>query len=342
MINRILIVGLGSIGTRHLRLARELNPGAEIRVLRRQEGAAVPESADGVFSYLEQAIEFAPQLSVIANPAPFHMSVALPLARAGSHLLIEKPLAVSAAEIPPLLELVNCARLTLLTGYNLRFVPSLDRFRRLLHEGIVGRVASVRCEVGQYLPGWRPGTDYRRGVSARRELGGGALLELSHELDYLRWIFGDVQWVRALLCTQSALELDVEDCAHLILGFSGASSSHRPVATVNLDFIRHDPVRTCTAIGESGSLRWDGIAGVVEHFPAGAKGWSEVFRHAFERDDSYRAEWRHCMDCIASGRTPVVSGEDGLAVLDIIEAAMRSAQADGGQAAVIVSREAQG
>jgi predicted dehydrogenase len=342
VINRILIVGLGSIGIRHLRLARELNPGAEIRVLRRQQAAVVPESADGVCSRLEQAIEFAPQLSVIANPAPFHVSVALPLARAGSHLLIEKPLAVSAAEIPPLLELVTRARLTLLTGYNLRFVPSLDRFRRLLHEGIVGRVASVRCEVGQYLPGWRPDTDYRRGVSARRELGGGALLELSHELDYLRWIFGDVQWVRALLCTQSALELDVEDCAHLILGFSGVSSSHGPVATVNLDFIRHDPTRTCTAIGESGSLRWDGIAGVVEHFPAGAKGWNEVFRHTPERDDSYRAEWRHCMDCIASGGTPVVSGEDGLAVLDIVEAARRSAQADGGQAAVIVSREAHG
>lgn len=340
MIHRILIVGLGSIGTRHLRMARELNPGAQIRVLRRQADVAVPEPADGWCSSLEEAIEFAPQLSVIANPAPFHVSVALPLARAGSHLLIEKPLAVSAAEVLPLLELVDRARLTLLTGYNLRFVPSLDRFRRLLHEGIVGRVESVRCEVGQYLPDWRPGADYRLGVSARRELGGGALLELSHELDYLRWIFGDVQWVRALLCTQSALELDVEDCAHLILGFSGASSRSGPVATVNLDFIRHDPTRTCTVIGESGSLRWDGISGVVEHFSAGVKVWNNVFRHAPERDESYRAEWRHCMDCIESGQSPVVSGEDGLAVLDIIEAARRSAQAAGGQAAVTVSRKA--
>ena len=80
-------------------------------------------------------------------------------------------------------------------GYNLRYLPSLSRFRDLINEGLVGGPLSVRCEIGQYLPNWRPDTDYRTGVTARSDLGGGVLLELSHEIDYLRWIFGEVEWV---------------------------------------------------------------------------------------------------------------------------------------------------
>ena len=80
-------------------------------------------------------------------------------------------------------------------GYNLRCFPSLSRFRDLIHEDLFGKPLSVRCEIGQYLPDWRPTSDYRAGVSARSDLGGGALMELSHEIDYLSWIFGDVEWV---------------------------------------------------------------------------------------------------------------------------------------------------
>lgn len=331
MIKRILIVGLGSIGTRHLGLARELNPDADIRVLRRQVCDHTPEFANGCFSSLEQAIDFSPHLSVIASPAPFHMPVAIALAKSGSHLLIEKPLAASLSDVPQLLAIAGQKNLVLLTGYNLRFLPSLQRFRRLLHEGIVGKVLSVRCEVGQYLPAWRPDSDYRIGVSARRDLGGGALLELSHELDYLRWIFGEVRWVRASLSKQSALQIDVEDTVHLILGFVSAQASDQLVGSVTLDFIRHDTTRLCTVIGESGSLRWNGLTGVVEYFPAGNGEWNEVFRHGQQRDDSYRAEWRHCLDCIESGHPPLISGEDGMAVLEIIEAARSSAQESGRQ-----------
>ena len=69
----------------------------------------------------------------------------------------------------------------------------------LMQNKIVGKILSVRCEVGQFLPSWRPNIDYRESVSARKALGGGALLELSHEIDYLMWIFGDIDWVKATL-----------------------------------------------------------------------------------------------------------------------------------------------
>jgi predicted dehydrogenase len=326
LIDRILIVGLGSIGKRHLRLARELLPDADIRVLRREECVSIPENSNGCFSNLEHAIAFSPQLAVIASPATFHMDAAQPLAQAGVHLLVEKPLSAALDGVTQLLETCREQKTVLLTGYNLRFLPSLQRFRDLLNERVIGRVLSVRCEIGQYLPSWRPDADYRQGVSARRELGGGALLELSHELDFMRWIFGEVNWVKATLSHQSSLEIDVEDTAHLILGFISAADGHQLVGTVNLDFVRHDTTRLCTAIGEKGSLRWNGITGVVEQFELGAKDWRELFRHQHQRDDSYLAEWLHFLGCINEQTPPLITGGDGLAVLQIIEAARQASE----------------
>jgi predicted dehydrogenase len=324
-INRILIAGLGSIGKRHLRLARELLPMADIRVLRHQAASDVPEFSNGCFFSIEEAIAFEPQIAVIANPAPFHITTAQTLAEGGVHLLIEKPLSALLDGVTQLLETCQKQGTVLLTGYNLRFLPSLQRFRDLLGEGVIGKVLSVRCEVGQYLPSWRPDIDYRQGVSARRELGGGALLELSHELDYLRWIFGEVDWVKATLCHQSDLELDVEDTAHLTLGFAPAIDGHQLIGAVNLDFIRHDTTRLCTAIGENGSLRWNGLTSEGALYEAGAKEWRELFCHPHQRDDSYLAEWQNFIACVLENKIPLITGEDGLKVLEIIEMARISA-----------------
>jgi predicted dehydrogenase len=324
-IERVLIAGLGSAGARHLRLARALLPEADIRVLRRAADAPVPEGANGCFAQLEQALAFAPQLAVVATPATLHLPTAQALVEAGAHLLVEKPLAAASEGVSGLLDACRVRDRVLLVGYNLRFLPSLRRFREALHAGLVGEVHSVRCEVGQHLAEWRPGTDYRLGASARRELGGGVLLELSHELDYLRWIFGEVQWVSAFLGRQGQLEIDVEDTAHLLLGFAGAGRARPLVASASLDFIRHDPTRACTAIGALGSLRWDALEGSVRHYAAGSGGWTELFRQAPVRDDSYQAQWRHLLACIEGREAPVVSGEDGLQVLRIVEAARRAA-----------------
>ena len=326
MIHRVLIAGLGSIGKRHLHLARELLPYADIRVLRHQECAATPEHANGCFSSMEQAINFAPQIAVIASPATFHMGAAQPLARAGVHLLVEKPLSASLDGVPLLLKTCGEQGTVLLVGYNLRFLSSLQRFRGMMNDRIIGRVLSIRCEVGQYLPSWRPDADYRQGVSARRELGGGALLELSHELDYLRWIFGEIDWVKATLSQQSGLEIDVEDSAHLIFGFAPEADGYQLIGTANLDFLRHDTTRLCTAIGEDGSLRWNGMTGEVEHFEAGGGGWHDLFRHQPQRDDSYLAEWQHFLDCVSERKIPLISGEDGLKVLQIIDAARKASE----------------
>jgi predicted dehydrogenase len=327
---------MGSVGQRHLRLARKLLPEADIRVLRHHAKREVPEYSNGCFSHIDEAIAFTPQIVAIANPAPFHIDTAQALANVGAHLFIEKPLSNSLKGVEQLLETCHKLGTVLLTGYNLRYLPSLQRFRYLLGKRVIGKVLSVRCEIGQYLPSWRPDSDYRYGVSAQHDLGGGALLELSHELDYLRWIFGEVEWVKATLSRQSSLEIDVEDSAHLILSFLPEADGHRLIGTVNLDFIRHDTTRLCTAIGEIGSLRWNGITGEVELFPAGESEWRQESKHPHQRDASYLAEWQHLINCVVENNSPLsplVTGVDGLRVLEIIEAA-RASEMSAGQVQV--------
>jgi predicted dehydrogenase len=334
LIERLLVVGHGSIGKRHLRIARSLLPQADIRVMRHEPCETTPEHANGCMSSIEGALAFSPQAAVISNPATLHMRVAQPLARSGVHLLIEKPLADAARSVPDLLAICRRRGTVLMTAYNLRFSPSLQRFREEIQAGRVGKIVSVRCEIGQYLPTWRPGADYRKGVSASRALGGGALLELSHEIDYLRWIFGDIAVVNAVLSRQSSLEIDVEDTAHLVLGFASDSAGRRLLASLNMDFVRHDTTRTCLAIGESGTLRWNALTGAIDVLEGGAASWEEIFVRAPQMDETYIAEWRHFLACVRDGAAPCVTGEDGLAALEIIEAARASAAQLGAAVAV--------
>ena len=122
-IERILIVGLGSMGKVHLRLARELLPNANICVLRHHECKENLEYANACFSSLEEALVFAPQLAVIANPSTFHMQVAIPLAQVGAHLLVEKPLSASSTNVEKLISTIYSKGTVLAIGYNLRFLP---------------------------------------------------------------------------------------------------------------------------------------------------------------------------------------------------------------------------
>jgi len=200
----------------------------------------------------------------------------------------------------------------------LRFLPSLIEFKKQAHSVKIGKIYSVRAEVGQYLPSWRPEVDYRKGVSAQKNLGGGALLELSHEIDYLSWIFGKVNWVKAHISKQSDLEIDVEDSAFVILGFEEINGIAL-TASLNIDFIRHDTTRKCFVIGERGTLLWDGIKGDVKFFEKSGKHWKTLFLSNSDRDFTYIEEIKSFFLSIGSNIKPSITGEDGLQVVNIVE-----------------------
>ncbi|MDH3346905.1 MAG: Gfo/Idh/MocA family oxidoreductase [Desulfobulbaceae bacterium] len=327
---RFLVVGLGSIGKRHVQNLRTLFPSAEITVLRHQwtAGMVVPSElgCDACVGNMEDALAKKPQAAIIANPASHHLLSAMPLAAAGVHLLVEKPLSIAPDGVDELLAVCKENHIILMVGYNLRFLKSLQQFRAFINEGLVGRVLSVRAEVGQYLPTWRPDADYRQGVSAQRRLGGGVLLELSHDIDYLLWLFGTVSSVTALLGQQGDLDIDVEDTAHLLLRFTSSRQQEEMVATLSMDFIRRDPRRQCKVIGSHGTLVWDGIAGTVTIYEPQQERWRELFSEQPDRNYTYLQELKHFIESVDTAQEAPISGWDGKAVLEVVTAARRSSE----------------
>tara|TARA_B100001013_G_scaffold21483_1_gene12027 strand:+ start:399 stop:1427 length:1029 start_codon:yes stop_codon:yes gene_type:complete len=324
-IQTALIVGVGSIGLRHLNLIKEIDPDIKLIALRHKESKGPnPENVDHVVTSVKDALIYDPNIAIISNPSPLHLDVAMPLAEAGVHLLIEKPISSSTQRVGELISLAKKNNCKLMVGYNLRFLNSLIFFRKKVLNQSIGKIFSIRSEAGQHLESWRPNTKYTDGVSAQRRLGGGVLLELSHEFDYLSWIFGRIDWVAGHLSKQSDLDIDVEDTAHCLLGFKDEDTSFDLIANVSLDFIRSDPVRQCSAIGELGSLRWDGIKNTVEIYSKDQKRWQVLYEDVEDKNFSYKKELNHFIECVVNDSSPLISGESAMDTLRVIEGIRKS------------------
>ena len=320
-IKTVLIVGLGSIGRRHAEIIQSIFPDINIIILRHRQCDDDDIKELGLYKCvvsIDEALKLNPKAAIISNPASEHLKVAKILASKGVSLLIEKPISDSSRGVQELIDICYQNKVTLMTGYNLRFLPSLIEFKKQIFSKKIGKIYSVRSEVGQYLPSWRPESDYRRGVSAQKKLGGGALLELSHEIDYLSWVFGEIDWVKAHVSKQSNLEIDVEDSAQVLLGFKEVDGA-KLTASLNIDFIRHDTTRKCFAIGERGTLLWDGINGKVKFFEKGGSQWETLLSSSPDSNLTYTEEIKSFFLSVETNMVPSISGESGLQVVNVVE-----------------------
>ena len=311
---KILIAGLGSIGRRHLRNLVALGE-RDLTLYRTLRSTLPDDELDGfpVETDLSAALAHQPQAVIIANPTALHLDVAIPAAKAGCHLLVEKPLSHSMERVEELLNAVKLGGGRVQIGYHFRFHPGLQRARALLQEGAIGRPLSVRAQWGEYLPGWHPWEDYRQGYSARADLGGGVVLTLSHPLDYLRWLFGEVKELWAFTAHSGQLELPVEDTAEIGLRFqSGALGS------LHLDYLRRPPAHCWEAFGSDGALCWDNADGAVRLYRAETGEW-QCFPvpSGFERNDLFLAEMRHFLQAASGQAEPLCGLEDGVQALKL-------------------------
>lgn len=324
---RGLVVGLGSIGRRHARNWAALGYGP--LAVARIHNAPQPEPLGvdaAVYSDLEEALaRHAPDVVLVTNPTSLHIETACAAIRSGAHVLVEKPLGCALSGVADLLEAARAEHRLLMVGYNLRFHPGLARLRQMALSGAIGTIVSARAEVGEYLPEWHPWEDYRQAYSARAELGGGAVLTLSHELDALCWVLGAPRRLVAMAKHASSLELTADDVAEIVLEFESGA-----IGSVHVDYVRRPPRRVMELVGEAGVLRWDYERNRIEVYTAVTGQWrTEDGDRKFERNLMYRRELQHFVAC-ARGEiaNPLIDGEQGAAVLAVALAALRSA-ADG-------------
>lgn len=318
-----LIASLGSIGKRHYRNLRALRPQAVITVLRRPESEPVTtlgEEIAEVYS-IEAALALKPDAAILAGPAPTHVALAQRFAENGIPVFVEKPLSHNLVGLTALSRTANENGLAVMVAYNLRYNKALVAVREQLLRGTIGNVLAVRAEVGQYLPDWRPDSNYRDGVSANKALGGGPLLELSHEIDFLYWIFGMPKRVSGVGGRFSDLDIDVEDCIELCFEYD----SPRRIISLHLDFLQRPAARLCKFIGSIGTLTWDALEDtfVVETVEPTLD--RKVMRvPTDDRNQMYIDELSEFLAAVESRGDVSIPLSQGIDVMRIIDAAARS------------------
>lgn len=317
---RLLIVGCGSIGRRHLRNLRALGVTDllvfDIRTDRMASAAA--ECGASVAHSPMEAYNWRPDAVFVCTPPHLHLSHAGEAVAAGCHLFVEKPLADRLDGVDELLAEAECRGRILAVGYNWRFHPGPARLKQMLDQGLIGESLSIRAEFGQYLPDWRPAEDYRTTYTARASEGGGIILDASHELDMIRWLGGEVQSVWCAAGKVSGLEMDAEDTAEITLRMRRGF-----FAQVHVDCVQRGYTRTCKVTGTEGTLVWDAAFG-VRHYDAKAKVWHEE-PIGVEPNSIYFEEMAHFLACLRGEARVLVDGAAGRAALAIAMAAKRSA-----------------
>lgn len=320
---KVLVAGSGSIGRRHMRNLRSLGI-SELAACDPDPERLAPMVAEleiRPFGAFETAMEaFQPDAILICTPPSFHLMQARQGVAMGAHVFIEKPLSHSMEGVKALIGEARASGRVLQVGYNLRFHPAIRKLKQIVDEKTIGRILWARAEVGQYLPDWRPWQDYKQSYTARRELGGGIILDASHEIDYLLWFFGEPTDVLCMASTVSQLAVDVEDSASLLLRF--ASGAH---ADLHLDFVQRIPSRSCKLVGEEGTALWeDGEAPKVRVLRPDRK--PEEFQVDFDDNEMYLSELTGFLNCVETGQSPLVDAAQAAQVLKWALAAREAAE----------------
>jgi predicted dehydrogenase len=318
---KFLVIGCGSIGKRHLGNLIELGVNDIIAVdlvESRREEVRKKYNIE-VFDNLEIALKNGVNVAVICSPTSFHLENAIMAAQVNCDLFIEKPVSDSLKDTDLLIREIEKRNLVTMVGCNFRFHPGLRKVKSLLIGNKIGKIISSRLQFGQYLPDWHPWEDYRKTYSAQQKLGGGVLLDRIHEIDYARWLFGEVTEVFAVIDHASTLDIETEDIVEMVLIFSNNS-----IASVHLDYIRRTYDCSLEITGEKGNIKWSFQDKSVRWYEADGKVWHTIEWANYDTNDMYLEEMKHFLKVVERQELSELPVDQAIKVLEIAFAAKKA------------------
>jgi len=331
---KFLIAGLGSIGRRHFRNLIALGE-KDIVLLRTRKATLSDDELAGypVETDLGEALKtHKPEAVIVANPTSMHLDVAIAAAEAGCHILLEKPVSHSLERLDILQKNSEKSGGKILVGFQFRYHPTLNKAHELIQSDALGKILTVHAYWGEYLPQWHPWEDYRQSYAARAELGGGVIVTLTHPLDYLRYLTGEVESLWSFNGHVSPLEVDVEDVAEIGLKFTIGA-----LGGVHVNYFQRPPVHRLEIVGTGGTLHWDNADAVLNfyHLPAPFGSYSDpppapilqafLPPEGFERNQLFVTQTRHFLEVVRGREEPICRLEDGIRALEMALAARESA-----------------
>ncbi len=315
---RILLAGLGSIGERHLRNIRDLGY-CDVSVVTRRINIPDEFNDFPVYHSIEEALSFADSFdaAIVCTVTAQHVADMEKLLKKGiKHIYVEKPASHNYAGISELLKLAYQKQARIVVGYDLHFDPGLQKIKSLMAKDAIGKPISIHAVVGQYLPDWRPQQDYTQGMSAKTQLGGGVMLDLIHEFDYIYRLFGPVKTLAAYTLHSESLNIETEDVAEVILKFENGA-----LGAIHLDYLQPYIIRHCTITGSEGSIIWDIVQKQVRWNNRQKKAFCYEYQN-FERNDRFKESISVFLQRKEDERLTTL--EQGLASLRMVLAAKHS------------------
>ncbi len=317
---KILIVGVGSIGERHLRCFQatgradvslcEVNPSLRKAVAERYQVA-------NAFDQLSAALEEKPDAAVICTPAHLHISMALAAAGRGIHLLIEKPLSTTLEGIEALQQEVGHKKITAAVAYVYRAHPALTAMRQAIMSRQFGPPVEIVGTFGQHFPFYRPA--YRETYYKSHSTGGGAVQDaITHIVNAGEWLVGPINRLVADGAHLVLEGVDVEDTVHLLTRHGNILGSF----TLN----QHQaPNEGClTVICSKGTVRFEMHNSRWRWQTEPGDTWHDESASKLERDTLFTRQADAFLDAIDGAQLPLCNLEDGLQTLRVNLAILRS------------------
>lgn len=325
MIKRVLFIGLGSAGQRHLRnILKLLGDDIEIIAYRYHKSERVFDSDMKIianetltdtygireFDSYEKALDAKPDIVIIANPNNMHVSYAIQAAQKGIDIFIEKPLAVNLERTEELEETIHKKDVVCQVGFQQRYHPCIKLIKSYLETEKLGEIVSVNVEVGERISKMHCYEDYQDMLESHRKLGGGVVLCQVHELDYIFWLFGMPDSVYSVGGKRSTFDIDVEDAATTIFRYKKENNEFAVV--LHQDFLQYPPVRKCKIIGTKGRIEVDLLnACFCYQGYEESKAVNKIF-DGFDRNEMFMAEMRDFFECVEARNRPKCDAEEAL------------------------------
>lgn len=321
---KYLFCGLGSIAERHITNLLSLKETDIIAFRRNNLPLRTIDKKIKTYTNLNEALNEKPEAAFITSPTVFHIPLAIKLANIGCHLFIEKPLSNELVNLDQLVKIIKKKNLNVQIGFMMRYHPAIKQIKEWLKKGIIGESVFARVCWGEYLPSWHPWEDYRKSYAANKDLGGGPIFTLCHDIDLMENFFGEPKSVYAMSNKKSSLEISTEHSVEILYEYKNDL-----IVEIHLDFLQLPPKRTWEIIGNKGRIEFDYYKNLLELYiidpnKLSFKKTTLNFSTKFKRNDMFFEEIKNFVDCIKKKKIPDVTLEDGIRNLKLLVATHKS------------------
>ncbi len=315
-----MFFGLGSIGLRHLQVLNEIGK-FDIAAYRTKKGLKkIPEEIEKKIKFFyneNNAFAWNPNFIIVSNPTNLHLNYILKSIDYNIDALIEKPIANDFNKVKEVKDRIIKRNNKIYIGYNLRFHPIVKKIKEIIDSGKFGKVLKAELYVGEYLPFWHPYEDYRKSYAAKKELGGGVLRTLSHEIDLGQYWFGEYKKIFAKVLKISDLDINVDDNTDIF-----AEMKDRIILKISMDYLNPLGIRKGEIFFGKGLLKYNFLKKEIIFTDYKNKENKILLKiDYYDRNEQYRCQMENLLK---NNDKKLCSLEEGINVLKIIDKCEKS------------------